>query len=192
MMLRARFDAPFFLRLGIFAFFITLVASPLACAGDRKEGQESRPSEMAEGEVGALNVERTGVLTLEGEPLAAPGEFELQTACSYSRSAGAFSFSLIPDREKEIEKGPQGFSVAAGRGPRESIPLEDGRYQGEFEYNEVVGDGTVPTYLGDAELTLTMVDDSREHFPIFGVTATGEGEGVSFRVKGRCQVMVGG
>jgi hypothetical protein len=183
---------PLLLRLRTSALLITLAASSPACVGDRQEGPESRSGEVGEGEEVALNVKRTGILTLEGEPLAAAGEFELQAACSYSRSAGAFSFSLIPDSEEVIEKGPQGFSVAAGRGPRSSIPLEDGTYQGEFEYNEVVGDGTVPTYLGDAELSLSMVDDSREHFPIFGVTARGEGEGVRFRVEGRCQVMVGG
>lgn len=55
-----------------------------------------------------------------------------------------------------------------------------------------VDDGTVPTYLGDAQMTIRVVDDAREASPVVTVEATGRGEGVSFELTARCQTMVRG
>lgn len=133
-----------------------------------------------------------GTLSLGGDVLAAPGEYELRTSCSYDRRHGAFSLGMHPDVETDVDRGPATFGIGAGRTPGSTIPLEDGTYDADFEYTEVTGDGSIPTFSGAARLTLEIVDDSRERFPVLRVEATGQGEGMRFEVAGRCQATVMG
>lgn len=169
----------------------------LACSGDLPGSGDDAPADMA-GEAGAAETSdgdpagRTGTLTVEGDPLSAPGDYELTTSCSYSRGNASFSFGLHPDVDTQVEQGAATFGVRAGWGPRSSIPLEDGTYEAEFEYTEVTGEGPVLSYAGDAEMSIRIVDDSRESFPVVEVVASERGEGVRFQARGVCQAMVMG
>lgn len=174
--------------------FLLVLPGLSGCGGaveDQKSEATDRSAQPITGE-DAADGERLGILTVQGDPLAAPGEFEMRTSCSYSRGNGAFSFGMRPGADRGIEKGAVSFGVRAGWAPGSSVPLEDGTYRARFEYEEASGSGRVPSYLGEAEMTLRIVDEQREDFPVVEVAASGSGEGISFRVHGRCQTMVTG
>jgi len=157
------------------------------CEADRAGGRTDTDPGATSGSAAP-----TGTLSLRGDVLAAPGEYELRTSCSYDRRHGAFSLGMHPDVETGVDRGPATFGIGAGRSSRTTIPLEDGTYDAKFEYTEVTGDGSVPTFSGAARLTLEIVDDSRERFPVLRVEAAGQGEGMQFEMAGRCQATVMG
>jgi hypothetical protein len=169
----------------------------LACSGDLPGSGEEARADLA-GEAGGAETSdrdparRTGTLTVEGDPLSAPGDYELNTSCSYSRGNGSFSFGLHPDVDSQIEQGASAFGVRAGWGPRSSVPLEDGTYEAEFEYTELTGEGPILSWAGEGEMSIRIVDESRESFPVVAVEASGEGEGVRVHAEGVCQAMVMG
>lgn len=167
---------------------MTMVA--LVIAGCDVDRAGERTGAASDGESGTPAP--MGTLSLGGDVLAAPGEYELRTSCSYDRRHGAFSLGMHPDVETDVDRGPATFGIGAGRTPGSTIPLEDGTYDADFEYTEVAGDGSVPTFSGDARLELEIVDDSRERFPVLRVQATGEGEGMRFEMVGRCRATVMG
>lgn len=171
---------------------LPLVYLALGCnvdpANEERAGAVIQPGSDGENE----GVSRTGTLSVNGEALAAPGEYELQTSCSYDRRHGSFSLGMHPRADDETGRGPATFGIRAGTTLRSSVPLEDGTYDARFEYSEASGEGTVPTFRGDARFSLKMLDETRERFPVLGIEATGEGDGIRFEVAARCQATVMG
>jgi len=177
---------------------IALLAAGCGGGGDSGEDALAELAGEAAGDpdagtdAGGAQAPRTATLEVEGDPLSAPGEYELRTSCSYSRGQGAFSFGMHPEVDSQVEQGAATFGVRAGALPGTSIPMEDGRYEAEWEYTKVTGEGPVLTYTGEGEMSIRIVDDSRENFLVVEVDASGSGEGMRFQARGGCQAMVMG
>jgi hypothetical protein len=169
----------------------------VACGGDLPEPgsdvDSETPGQTANARVPTdAEPRRTGTLSVEGGALAAPGDYELNTSCSYARGSGSFSFGLHPEMGSQAEEGASTFGMRAGWGPRNSVPLENGTYPAVFEYAELTAEGPVLSYSGEGEMSIRLVDDSRASFPLVDVDASGTGDGMRFRAHGVCQAMVMG
>ncbi len=173
--------------LALFTVLFTAACTPEPAAeeGDQTAALESETA-------GAERV-NAATLTAAGDPLAAPGTHQLGFNCRYARDTGSLLASGYPP--EPVEGGPApallGLQAPDRRGAK--VPLQDGTFAGRFEYSEIRGDGTTPTYFGGAEITLRIVDDSEQRFPILEIRAVGESEdGVQIDLVGRCTAMVTG
>lgn len=165
----------------------------LGCVGDLPEADDASSSSgdaAAETSAPSTAAAATGSLTLEGEPLTVDGDFELQTHCRYREGSGTFGFGMHPDRSGDAEPGPLRFSLTAGPPAGPSIGLEDGTYEAHFNYDESVGDGTVPSYMGDAEMTIRVAGDMDRGRPVVEVEASGDDDGIRFELAGRCEAQI--
>lgn len=178
--------------LGLVAALATVPA--LGCTGDLPEAEDGPSSSgdaAVEASASSTNAATIGSLTLEGEPLIVHGDFELQTHCRYSEGSGTFGFGMHPeDRSGDAEPGPLRFSLTAGPPAGPSIGLEDGTYEAHFNYDESVGDGTVPSYMGDAEMTLRVAGETDRGPPVVEVEARGDDDGIRFELAGRCEAQL--